>query len=157
MSSDSKAPISRSLVRYNADNARSRALELTNVLEGRLGALLAEDGLRKEAFQGSISELKSMALTPKTTIVVCGATGAGKSSLINALLGYDIVPTSCMRACTSLITEITYHDQDDYKAEIAFLSKDEWAVEVRLLLGDLQESADGDFTEEVEAARCKVW
>ncbi|KAI0334803.1 hypothetical protein GY45DRAFT_1431300 [Cubamyces sp. BRFM 1775] len=158
MSTDPEAPTSASLICYNADNARSRALELTSALEGRLRTLLSEDsnGLRKEAFQESLSGLKSRALTPKTTIIVCGATGAGKSSLINALLGYDIVPTSCMRACTSLITEISYHNQDEYKAEIEFLTKDEWAVEVRLLLQDLEDSGGEELADEVEAARCKV-
>jgi len=38
---------------------------------------------------------------PPFTAVVAGGTGAGKSTLINALLGFELLPTSCMRACAA--------------------------------------------------------
>ena len=40
------------------------------------------------------------------TVVVAGGTGAGKSTLVNALLGSEVLPTSCMRACTAAVIEV---------------------------------------------------
>jgi ABC-type glutathione transport system ATPase component len=55
----------------------------------------------------------------KTVIAVVGATGAGKSSTINAVLGHEnLVPSNCLRACTSVVTELSYHDNDQIKAEV---------------------------------------
>lgn len=49
--------------------------------------------------------------------------------------------TSCYRACTSVITEISYNAVDDpskaYRAEVEFISQDDWASELKLLFGDL--------------------
>ena len=65
-------------------------------------------------------------LLPGTTIAFVGNTGDGKSSLMNALLGHaDILPTSCVRACTSVVVEVTSNKDDDkYKAAIDFLSRE---------------------------------
>lgn len=80
----------------------------------------------------------------RTVVAVAGATGAGKSSLINALLDEEkLLPTSGFRACTSVITEISYNESDDpkkaYRAEVEFISQDDWDSELSLLHGDLVE------------------
>lgn len=53
-----------------------------------------------------------------------------------------ILPTSCLRACTAVATEISYnHDEDEenkYRAEIEFISRKQWTREVDILLMDLQ-------------------
>ncbi len=47
-----------------------------------------------------------------------GDTGAGKSSMLNALLGEQaILPTSGMRACTASIIEMRYSSRVDHKCE----------------------------------------
>ncbi|EFQ97985.1 hypothetical protein MGYG_01021 [Nannizzia gypsea CBS 118893] len=81
---------------------------------------------------------------PTVTIGVVGATGAGKSSLINALLGEKrLVPTSGMRACTAAITEISYGNGPwRYEAEIQFISKSSWEEEMRLLFEDMRDGLD---------------
>lgn len=66
----------------------------------------------------------------------------GKSSLINAVLDEErLVPTSGLRACTASVTEISYNYSDDpnelYRAEIEFISAEEWSRQVQTLLGDL--------------------
>lgn len=80
----------------------------------------------------------------RTVVAVAGATGAGKSSLINALLDEEkLLPTSGFRACTAVITEISYNDSQDpekaYRAEVEFISQDDWDSELELLYGDLVE------------------
>jgi hypothetical protein len=42
-----------------------------------------------------------------------------------------------MRACTSVVTEIAYHPDKVIKAEIVFLSEDEWRAELSTLLQDV--------------------
>ena len=78
-------------------------------------------------------------------IGVIGTTGAGKSSIINALLDEErLIPTSSMRACTSVATEISFnHDPSfRYKAEVVFRTKEEWRRELSNLYGDASDEAD---------------
>lgn len=68
-----------------------------------------------------------------------GNTGAGKSSVINALLEEErLVPTNCMRACTAVVTEISYnYSEDPYRAEVEFITAQDWEKELRTLFEDL--------------------
>ena len=89
-----------------------------------------------------ISDLKIKAEPGKTVIGVVGDTGAGKSSVINALLDEErLVPTNCMRACTAVVTEISYNggtaDSDKYLAEIEFIKPEDWEKELTVLFRDL--------------------
>ncbi|RDW73682.1 hypothetical protein BP5796_07124 [Coleophoma crateriformis] len=86
---------------------------------------------------------------PQTFIGVVGFTGCGKSSLINALLDEEmLVPTSAMRASTSVVTEISWNESDDptraYTAIIGFISHDEWRAEIDILLYDIQNRPKGE-------------
>lgn len=84
-----------------------------------------------------------MRTAPKRTVVgVVGNTGAGKSSVINALLDEErLLPTNCLRACTASPTEISFNYSEDpeelYRAEIEFISIDEWVRELEVLYKDL--------------------
>ena len=91
----------------------------------------------------SLDKLRSGAATQRTVVGVVGSTGAGKSSVINAVLDEEcLVPTNCMRACTAVITELAYNNSDredkKYRAEIHFISTDEWTKELRTMLDDMQ-------------------
>ena len=58
-------------------------------------------------------------------LAVAGCTGAGKSSLLNALLEHaNVLPTSGIKACTSVVVEVRYNSRSktDYEAEIEFMS-----------------------------------
>ena len=71
---------------------------------------------------------------------VVGATGAGKSSVINAMLDEErLVPTNCMRACTAVVTEISYNYDNSipYRAEIEFISREDWLKMLTVLFQDL--------------------
>lgn len=51
------------------------------------------------------------------------------------------MPTSGIRACTASATEISYNHSDDpdqlYRAEVEFISAEEWSRELKTLLEDL--------------------
>ncbi|ROW12852.1 hypothetical protein VMCG_00483 [Cytospora schulzeri] len=92
----------------------------------------------------AIDRLKTNSTRTRTVVAVAGSTGAGKSSLINAVLDEDkLLVTSGYRACTAVITEISYNEVDDeakaYRAEVEFISQDDWESELKLLLEDLVE------------------
>lgn len=90
----------------------------------------------------SIENLQKQAEQPKTIVGVVGNTGAGKSSVINAMLDEErLVPTNCMRACTAVVTEISYNYEDiPYRAEIEFITEKDWERELQVLFSDLLDS-----------------
>jgi GTPase SAR1 family protein len=93
-------------------------------------------------FLTEIMSLRGIVSKVRTVIGVLGNTGAGKSSLINAILDEDnLIITSGSRACTAVATEIAFNLDPDpahsYRAEIEFISKEEWAAEIHALLPEL--------------------
>ncbi|KAH8716864.1 hypothetical protein GQ44DRAFT_624695 [Phaeosphaeriaceae sp. PMI808] len=87
----------------------------------------------------AIDKLIPQAERKRTIVGVVGNTGAGKSSVINAMLDEErLVPTNCMRACTAVVTEISWNSSDDnsckYRAEIEFISRDDWSKELSILM-----------------------
>lgn len=79
----------------------------------------------------------------RTVIGVVGTTGAGKSSIINAVLDEEyLLPTNGMRACTAVVAELSYnhspYEDEKYRAEIHFISAEEWTRELRVLLDNLR-------------------
>ncbi|KAL8709618.1 MAG: hypothetical protein Q9220_005710 [cf. Caloplaca sp. 1 TL-2023] len=86
-----------------------------------------------------IETVQKQAAKTRTIIGVVGNTGAGKSSVINALLDEErLVPTNCMRACTAVVTEISYNnDETPYRAQIEFIQASDWEKELTVLFSDL--------------------
>ncbi|RYP52928.1 hypothetical protein DL768_002024 [Monosporascus sp. mg162] len=103
-----------------------------------------------------IDELRGRAKPPRTVVGVIGNTGAGKSSVINALLDEErrLLPTNCLRACTASPTEISYNYSTDpgelYRAEIEFISRQDWINELRILFSDLLDG-NGQVSREANA------
>lgn len=81
------------------------------------------------------------------TVALVGEMGTGKSTLINALLDAALLPTSCTRACTSTVCEVT-HAATDYSAEVEFLSRGQWEAEFAWLRQHPSTSDEEPVTEE---------
>ncbi|KAH0183485.1 hypothetical protein KCU99_g9481, partial [Aureobasidium melanogenum] len=95
-----------------------------------------------------IELVRQEATDARTVIGVVGNTGAGKSSVIHAILDEErLVPTNCMRACTAVVTEISWNASDDendkYRAEIEFIKPAEWETELRILFQEVIDGSGG--------------
>ncbi|CCO37830.1 hypothetical protein BN14_11990 [Rhizoctonia solani AG-1 IB] len=117
-------------INYTPENALGACVQIATAVEKYLKDLDLGD-LRKDIWFRDIKSFKSQA-APRTMIAVCGATGAGKSSLLNAVL-------LCKNSCTAVVTKIGYHDDDSILAEVEFLACSEWKAELKILLDDLVE------------------
>lgn len=113
-------------------------------LDGLHGLLNVEakDGNEAARWLARFDALKQKLKETRTVVGILGNTGAGKSSLINALLDEEnIIPTNCMRACTAVPTEICYNHDDNpnqsYRGEAEFVSEEDWQREISLLLAEL--------------------
>ncbi|KAJ7924762.1 hypothetical protein B0H13DRAFT_2315088 [Mycena leptocephala] len=80
-----------------------------------------------------------------TRIALRGPTGAGKSSLVNALLG----------ACSATPIEIPYHGKATIQADIHFVRREEWFEDLQQLRDDIRDFSDTG-QKRVEIAWSKV-
>jgi len=52
-----------------------------------------------------------------------------------------LVPTNCMRACTAVVTEMSWNSSDDenakYRADIEFIKASDWEKDLRVSLNEL--------------------
>jgi hypothetical protein len=95
-----------------------------------------------------IDSVRDLAKRTRTVIGVVGNTGAGKSSVINAVLEEErLVPTNCMRACTAVVTELSYNDSNNesarYQAEIEFIQPEDWRRELTVLFEEVFDGGNG--------------
>ncbi|KAL6302427.1 hypothetical protein BKA93DRAFT_737025 [Sparassis latifolia] len=123
-------------IQYDPGVALKEGLGMVSAIAGHIQKLEIASQLRKDVWRREIQSLQNQE-GPTTMIAVCGATGAGKSSSLNALLNDNIVPTNGMRACTSVVTEISYHAKHTIDADVSFLSETEWREELIVLQHDM--------------------
>ncbi|KAJ7129761.1 hypothetical protein C8R44DRAFT_777600 [Mycena epipterygia] len=122
-------------IEYTPELALQHGLKMVNKLAASIEGLQLGPR-RREVWLRNTASLRSQGV-PSTLIAICGATGAGKSSILNAILDDNIVPTSGMRACTAVVTEIAYHKKKTIDADVSFLSEAEWKAELEILLSDM--------------------
>ncbi|THY16227.1 hypothetical protein D6D01_07752 [Aureobasidium pullulans] len=106
-----------------------------------------------EQWLHQIELVRQEATGARTVVGVVGNTGAGKSSVINAILDEErLVPTNCMRACTAVVTEMSWNPSEEesskYRAEIEFIKPDEWQKELRVLFNEIFDGG-GNISREV--------
>ncbi|KAG5641399.1 hypothetical protein DXG03_005335 [Asterophora parasitica] len=123
-------------IQYVPEESLKEGLRMVKSIKSSLKHLQLGSKLRQDVWMRELESLTSQGAST-TLIAVCGATGAGKSSILNAILDDNIVPTSGMRACTAVVTELAYHKKSTIDADISFLSENEWKEELAVLLTDL--------------------
>ncbi|XP_026181795.1 nuclear GTPase SLIP-GC-like isoform X2 [Mastacembelus armatus] len=90
-----------------------------------------------------ISELE----TDKRELVgVFGKTGAGKSSLINAIIDEEnLLPSGSVSACTSVMIKVEANvHSSKYEAEIEFITREEWEDELPSMIQYIKDSTDDE-------------
>ncbi|GJC86751.1 nuclear GTPase SLIP-GC [Colletotrichum liriopes] len=141
----------------DATKLRDVNAKTTNLLGDIQVALANISGLKRaQTWRESIDKLRGEYRMPRFVIGVLGDTGSGKSSLINAVLDEErVVPTNCMRACTAVITEISWNSSEDptkkYRAEIEFITQAEWTTEVIDLHRDILD-LNGNLSSDIRNA-----
>lgn len=115
-------------------NSVSDRLQLIRELVSRVevGSLVSDFGGEEgAAWAKRLADLEEeLRRPPETHIALIGSTGAGKSTLMNALLGAQILPVSSMKPCTAVITTVRFASRNSYQAKISFLSQQEWEKEL---------------------------
>jgi hypothetical protein len=78
-------------------------------------------------------------------IALLGPAQQGKSSLINALLGENVLPVGgAVGACTCVVTSVHHRPADGYRAEIDFISLGDWKAELMAM----REALDSPLSDE---------
>ncbi|GCC37322.1 nuclear GTPase SLIP-GC-like [Chiloscyllium punctatum] len=109
-----------------------------------------------------MQQLKEKCLQENIYVGVFGQTGAGKSTLLNAVFKEkSLLPTSSSGACTSAIIKVQSYEGRKFKAEIEFLSEQNWNDELKLLVElcgkeDSDDEVDDEDDMEVETAKNKL-
>ncbi|KAK6362829.1 hypothetical protein TWF730_000282 [Orbilia blumenaviensis] len=102
--------------------------------------------------QKHIHKHQDVQLDSKAVIAFIGESGAGKSTLLNALLDREnIVPTSGIRACTSVATEFSSRAPDmktQFHAVIEYVGREEFEREVEILKYDIAGEDETQFDTE---------
>lgn len=100
--------------------------------------------------QFSVEEAEKILDQRTYTLVFFGGTGVGKSTLINALLGRNLLPTGAVTAVTGTIVYVEQAAEDEEEAlTLEFWSRDEFAARVRRLC-QLSEIESFDITNKAE-------
>ncbi|KAI0315373.1 hypothetical protein OF83DRAFT_1173899 [Amylostereum chailletii] len=131
-------------VPYSAANAIDAGREMARTIDAYVkdGTLPLGSEKRVLSWQQTVESTNATTL-PSIRIGLCGVTGAGKSSLLNALLGDNLIPTSSFRACTATVTEVSYHPLPEIHACVLFVTEDEWRGEIQALMDEVS-PAEGE-------------
>ncbi|KAK1573927.1 uncharacterized protein LY79DRAFT_640598 [Colletotrichum navitas] len=146
------------------EEAREKGMNLLQKLKKLLHDDPAGRGLeRLEDWNGNLDVLKDSIKSREILVGVVGETGLGKSSLINALLGCPIVPTSNSEACTAAVCIFGWNyditDGKNFRGNITFKSYETVEAELDALkaeLADLEDTrkAHGDDPDPEYNDRC---
>lgn len=98
-----------------------------------------------DTVQQWVDECKAALSNPSpVSVALLGGTGAGKSTLVNSLLGALVLPTSPISVCTSSITRVRYKSGSEYSAAIEIVPINTWLKQVDLAAEDIKSAKQGD-------------
>uniref|UniRef100_A0A3P8RGT1 Dynamin N-terminal domain-containing protein n=1 Tax=Astatotilapia calliptera TaxID=8154 RepID=A0A3P8RGT1_ASTCA len=90
-------------------------------------------------------QIKDLETERRHLVGVFGRTGAGKSSLINAIINKEgLLPSASVSACTSVMIKVEATNGSKYEAHIEFITKEDWENEVQSLKQALEDHDDDD-------------
>ncbi|XP_026020768.1 nuclear GTPase SLIP-GC-like isoform X1 [Astatotilapia calliptera] len=88
---------------------------------------------------------KDLETEKRHLVGVFGKTGAGKSSLINAIINKKgLLPSGSVSACTSVMIKVEATSGSKYEAHIEFITKEDWKSELKSLKEVLEDNDDND-------------
>lgn len=115
---------------------------LIDIYRGILGDEHIED---VNTVQQWVDECKTALANPSpVSVALLGGTGAGKSTLVNSLLGASVLPTSAISVCTSSITRVRYKSGSEYSAAIEIVPLETWRKQVDHAAEDVKSAKQGD-------------
>ena len=80
--------------------------------------------------------------------------------MINALLDKSVVPSNCMRACTSVVVEIRFNDstntEEKYAADVHYITSQEWDLEFETLKRDIMDDLEDDALGDDQSIEAKT-
>ena len=103
-----------------------------------------------------LDDLEQRANDLATSIALLGDTNAGKSTLINALMGGSVLPKSGVGIGTASMTSLTYRPGESFTADVQFATRGELTQQCMFLLDNQTlDAADGgvdmEFVEMLDA------
>ncbi|XP_042361306.1 nuclear GTPase SLIP-GC-like isoform X2 [Plectropomus leopardus] len=117
----------------------------------RVSESLPDQG-NKELKEFLEKKIRDLETDRKELVGVFGKTGAGKSSLINAIIGEkNLLPSGIGSACTSVIIKVEANMQNmNYEADIEFIAKEDWKEELWTLSNFLGNNAHQENDQECD-------
>ncbi|KAM7192923.1 hypothetical protein V8F33_008111 [Rhypophila sp. PSN 637] len=101
------------------------------------------------------AKLRQAARNFKVLVGVRGATGAGKSSLFNSLLGMPILPVSSTQASTATVCHISWNHNDNpqraFRAQVFFTGASDVAQELDALLAAISQRSSLRYSQKIHA------
>ncbi|KAL3055673.1 hypothetical protein OYC64_018364 [Pagothenia borchgrevinki] len=109
-----------------------------------------DDKLIKFLKERERKNINTLETDKRELVGVFGKTGAGKSSLINAVIGVkDLLPSGSISACTSVMIKVEANMKNPkYEAEIEFITKEEWKEELWTLINFAGDNKDQENYED---------